>query len=124
MHSSVAPAVTIELDKPRKLIYDFEALEKIDEQLGQEITFKPTYKEENENETWEMSLDRPGKYLINPGSVGQPRDGDWRAGFAAFDSDTRKVKFFRVIYDVAKAQKRIRDAQLPERLAERLVHGR
>lgn len=91
---------------------------------NQEITFRPTYKEENENENWELALDRPGKYLINPGSVGQPRDGDWRAGFAIFDSDARKVKFFRVVYDVAKAQKRIRDAKLPERLAERLLHGR
>ena len=91
---------------------------------SQEITFRPTYHEENENESWELALDRPGKYLINPGSVGQPRDGDWRASFAIYDSEARKIKFFRVIYDVAKAQKRIRDANLPERLAERLVHGR
>jgi diadenosine tetraphosphatase ApaH/serine/threonine PP2A family protein phosphatase len=90
----------------------------------QEVTFRPTYEDENENETWELELDRPGKYLINPGSIGQPRDGDWRAGFATFDSDSKKVLFHRVVYDVAKAQKRIRDASLPERLAERLVHGR
>ena len=91
---------------------------------NQEITFHPKYKEENENEAWEFDLSRPGKYLINPGSVGQPRDGDWRAGFAVYDSDKRKVEFFRTVYDVAQAQKRIRDAQLPERLAERLLHGR
>jgi len=91
---------------------------------NQEITLHPSYKEENESESWELDLNRPGKYLINPGSVGQPRDGDWRAASAVFDSDARKVKFFRVVYDVAKAQKRIRDANLPERLADRLVHGR
>ncbi len=91
---------------------------------NQEITFRPKYEEENENERWEMSLDRPGKYLINPGSIGQPRDGDWRAGFAVYDSDAKKIEFHRVVYDVAKAQKRIRDAQLPERLADRLTHGR
>jgi predicted phosphodiesterase len=90
----------------------------------QEVTFRPAYEEDNENASWELSLDRPGKYLINPGSIGQPRDGDWRAGFAVYDSDTHKVTFYRAVYDVAKAQKRIRDAHLPERLAERLVHGR
>ncbi len=91
---------------------------------AQEITFHPKYNEENENESWALPLDRPGKYLINPGSVGQPRDGDWRAAFAVYDSDAKQVEFFRVVYDVAKAQKRIRDAQLPDRLADRLVHGR
>lgn len=91
---------------------------------NQEITFHPRYNEENENESWEFSLDRPGKYLINPGSVGQPRDGDWRAAFAVYDSDATKITFHRVVYDIAKAQKRIRDAKLPERLADRLVHGR
>lgn len=91
---------------------------------NQEITFHPKFKEENENENWDLDLSRPGKYLINPGSVGQPRDGDWRASFAVYDSEDKKITFYRVIYDIAKAQKRIRDAQLPERLAERLVHGR
>ena len=90
----------------------------------QEITFRPQFREENENEVWEMALDRPGKYLVNPGSVGQPRDGDWRAAFALYDSDAKRVQFHRVIYDIVKAQKRIREAQLPDRLAERLVHGR
>ena len=64
------------------------------------------------------------KYLINPGSVGQPRDGDWRAAFALFDSDRRVVTFHRVPYDVSTAQERIRDAELPERLAARLATGR
>jgi hypothetical protein len=41
-----------------------------------------------------------------------------------YDSDSRKVTFYRVVYDIALAQKRIREANLPERLADRLVHGR
>jgi predicted phosphodiesterase len=90
----------------------------------QDITFRPTFEDGDGNETWDLDLDRPGKYLINPGSIGQPRDGDWRASFAMFDSDAKKVTFHRVAYDVAKAQQRIRDAHLPERLAERLLHGR
>ena len=62
--------------------------------------------------------------MINPGSVGQPRDGDWRAAFALFDSESRKVTFWRVPYDVRSAQERILAAKLPERLATRLAAGR
>ena len=69
-------------------------------------------------------LDRAAHYFINPGSVGQPRDGDWRAGFAVFDSDAHNVTFYRVPYDVKSAQKRILEAGLPERLATRLTQGR
>ncbi len=72
----------------------------------------------------ELQLNRKGRYLINPGSAGQPRDGDWRAAFAIFDSDRQAVDFFRVPYDVPSAQRRILDAGLPERLANRLVLGR
>jgi diadenosine tetraphosphatase ApaH/serine/threonine PP2A family protein phosphatase len=64
------------------------------------------------------------RYLINPGSVGQPRDGDWRAGFAIYDSERHTVAFHRVPYDVKLTQQRIRDAHLPERLAMRLAEGR
>lgn len=64
------------------------------------------------------------KYLVNPGSLGQPRDGDWRAGFAIFDSGQHTVTFHRVPYDVKQAQQRIRDAHLPDRLATRLGEGR
>jgi len=70
----------------------------------------------------------PGeRYLINPGSVGQPRDSDWRAAFAVFEHDggpLASVTFYRVPYDVRKAQERILSAQLPERLAARLQLGR
>jgi predicted phosphodiesterase len=91
---------------------------------SQEATFRPEFDENGEVVTYEYPLERNGKYLINPGSVGQPRDGDWRAAFAIYDSDERVVSFLRVKYDVEKAQQRIREAALPERLADRLSLGR
>jgi predicted phosphodiesterase len=67
----------------------------------------------------------PGtRHLINPGSVGQPRDRDWRAAFAILDSDASEVTFYRVPYDLVAAQGRILMAGLPERLASRLREGR
>jgi diadenosine tetraphosphatase ApaH/serine/threonine PP2A family protein phosphatase len=63
-------------------------------------------------------------YLINPGSVGQPRDGDWRAAFAMYDDTRHEITFFRVPYDVKSAQKKIQEAGLPERLSTRLSQGR
>jgi diadenosine tetraphosphatase ApaH/serine/threonine PP2A family protein phosphatase len=65
-----------------------------------------------------------GHYLINPGSVGQPRDGDPRAGFAVYDAATKVVEIHRVAYPVERTQARIRDAGLPEALAQRLMVGR
>jgi len=64
------------------------------------------------------------RYLLNPGSVGQPRDGDWRAAFAVYDDATREVTFRRVPYDLAAAQERILRSGLPPRLAHRLAQGR
>jgi diadenosine tetraphosphatase ApaH/serine/threonine PP2A family protein phosphatase len=64
------------------------------------------------------------RYLINPGSVGQPRDGDWRAAFAVYDSEDRIVIFYRVPYNLKRAQDRILAANLPQRLATRLAAGR
>ncbi|MFB3814959.1 MAG: metallophosphoesterase [Terriglobales bacterium] len=75
-------------------------------------------------DTSALALHPRARYMINPGSVGQPRDGDWRAGFAVFESDPLTVTFFRVPYDVKRAQQRILEAQLPERLASRLTIGR
>ena len=82
-----------------------------------------------ENLEWVKALPQgpikpEAKYLINPGSIGQPRDGDWRAAFAVFDTSDYKIIFQRVAYDVAGAQKRIYDAGLPDRLATRLSDGR
>lgn len=67
----------------------------------------------------------PGKkYLVNAGSVGQPRDGNPQAAFCIFDTDARAVEICRVPYDIRAAQEKIREAGLPESLAERLSVGK
>lgn len=71
-----------------------------------------------------MILSETARYLVNPGSVGQPRDGDWRAGLALVDSDRREVTVYRVPYPVEQAQARILAEGLPEVLAHRLALGR
>lgn len=62
-------------------------------------------------------------YLINPGSVGQPRDGDPRAAYALYSPEERTVEFRRVAYDVDRAAAKIRAAGLPDFLAARLHEG-
>jgi predicted phosphodiesterase len=64
------------------------------------------------------------RYLLNPGSIGQPRDGDPRAGFAIADLEQDVVEFWRVTYDIAAVQSRMRAARLPEALVQRLSLGR
>jgi predicted phosphodiesterase len=64
------------------------------------------------------------QWLINPGSVGQPRDGDPRAAYAIVDTGAHVVELYRQVYDIAEAQRRIRAAHLPELLATRLGEGR
>ena len=64
-----------------------------------------------------------GEWLLNPGSVGQPRDGDPRAAWMEFDLETLTATYHRVQYDVEAAGARIRAAGLPEGLAERLRYG-
>lgn len=71
-----------------------------------------------------LEIDSACAYLINPGSVGQPRDGDPRAGYILFDSDAGRVDYYRVPYDIAGAQRKIREAGLPAILADRLAVGR
>lgn len=68
-------------------------------------------------------LDPENLYLINPGSVGQPRQQDNRARFLLFDTDREIISFRAVPYDIAKAQKKILRAHLPEYLALRLQDG-
>ncbi len=81
---------------------------------------------QNANDPEQFTIDVPigSRHLINPGSVGQPRDNDWRAGFAIYNNADERVTFFRIPYDVAAAQQAIRNAKLPERLASRLSTGR
>lgn len=73
--------------------------------------------------TNEIELKTDSKYLINPGSVGQPRDRNTLAACAVYQSDHNKITFYRLEYDVKKAQEKIRDAGLPRSLADRLSIG-
>ena len=63
------------------------------------------------------------RYLINPGSIGQPRDRNPAASFAFYDSAERVVTFERVNYDVEKTREKIYRAGLPGMLGDRLVIG-
>ena len=71
-----------------------------------------------------IGLDTGAAYLINPGSVGQPRDGDPRAAYAIFDSKSREVALRRVPYDHLKTERKIVAAGLPLKLGIRLAFGR
>jgi predicted phosphodiesterase len=71
-----------------------------------------------------MEIDPDCAYMLNPGSVGQPRDGDPRAAYCVYDCDTHLVTYHRVVYDVNAAQQKIHSAGLPTILADRLAVGR
>ena len=71
-----------------------------------------------------FKLDAAKKYFINVGAVGQPRDNNPKAAYVIYDIDAQTIELRRLDYDIAAAQKKIRDASLPERLAERLAYGR
>jgi predicted phosphodiesterase len=71
-----------------------------------------------------LRIEPPHRYLLNPGSVGQPRDSDPRAGFAIADLEHQTVEFWRVEYDISAVQQRMRKAGLPEALVQRLMVGR
>jgi diadenosine tetraphosphatase ApaH/serine/threonine PP2A family protein phosphatase len=64
------------------------------------------------------------RYIINPGSVGQPRDGDPRAAYAIWDTKAQTIRFNRVEYDIEATQRKMLTAGLPDLLAERLLFGR
>jgi diadenosine tetraphosphatase ApaH/serine/threonine PP2A family protein phosphatase len=64
-----------------------------------------------------------GRYILNPGSVGQPRDGDSRAAYALLDTETLTWEYRRVAYDIAETQRRMRAAGLPQRSILRLDQG-
>jgi diadenosine tetraphosphatase ApaH/serine/threonine PP2A family protein phosphatase len=67
----------------------------------------------------------PGrKYFINVGSIGQPRDGNPKAAYVVYDLNEQSIELRRLDYDIGKAQKKILDAGLPPRLAERLAYGK
>jgi diadenosine tetraphosphatase ApaH/serine/threonine PP2A family protein phosphatase len=70
-----------------------------------------------------IKLDANTRYLINPGSIGQPRDKNPASSFIIFDSGKREINFIRFAYEVKTTQKKIREAGLPELLASRLESG-
>jgi diadenosine tetraphosphatase ApaH/serine/threonine PP2A family protein phosphatase len=85
---------------------------------------RPVYTTKDEAEEIVIDVPLGTRHLINPGSVGQPRDHDWRAAFAIYDDIAERVTFYRIPYDVERAQKAILAAKLPERLATRLSSGK
>ena len=72
----------------------------------------------------DMTIAQGNRYIVNVGSVGQPRDNDPRAAYALWDVDARRVTVRRVGYDVAATRRKIATAGLPRYLADRLVVGR
>ncbi len=81
----------------------------------------PAVRSRESESTWQLEPDT--MYMVNPGSVGQPRDGDPRAAYAIYDSDRKIVSLRRVAYPVEKTAAEIRAAGLPEVLAFRLFQG-
>ena len=71
-----------------------------------------------------LPLEDGAHYLINPGSVGQSRDGDWRAAFAVLDEEQRQVEYYRAPYELPITQAKMRKAGLPDPLIRRLELGR
>ena len=72
----------------------------------------------------EVEIEEGFKYLINIGSVGQPRDGDNRACYLIYDDQTKKAKLKRVSYDIKKTQTKMKKAKLPQFLIDRLSFGK
>ncbi len=70
-----------------------------------------------------LNLEESHRYIINEGSIGQPRDGDPDSCYAVYDSEKKQVELIRIAYDIAKVQQKIIAAGLPSRLAERLAVG-
>ena len=71
-----------------------------------------------------LKIEKGKRYIVNDGSVGQPRDGDARACCCIYDEEASTIEFHRLSYDVVAAQKKIRQAGLPAVLADRLSVGR
>jgi diadenosine tetraphosphatase ApaH/serine/threonine PP2A family protein phosphatase len=71
-----------------------------------------------------VPLQRGVQYLVHVGSIGQPRDGDPRAGYGVLDADARELRLYRVAYPVEETQRKIIAAGLPMSLANRLALGR
>ena len=70
-----------------------------------------------------MELEDNKRYIVNVGSIGQPRDRDYRASLVIYDSDTKTIELKRVEYDFRRTQEKILKSGLPESLAWRLAEG-
>lgn len=81
-------------------------------------------KHEGEQPYSKVTIEAGATYMLNPGSIGQPRDGDTRAAFAIADLPNNSVEFWRVAYDIGAVQKRMAASGLPEPLILRLSFGR
>jgi diadenosine tetraphosphatase ApaH/serine/threonine PP2A family protein phosphatase len=84
----------------------------------------PAHKSAKGKQSIKLELKPNTKYMVNPGSIGQPRDSDPRAAFLLYDTEENAITFYRVPYDIERAQQKIISAGLPERLATRLAEGR
>lgn len=92
---------------------------------GEQVhTVEPLYNSDDEADEYELPLRSGFQYLLNPGSLGQPRDGDWRAAYAMYDDERELFTWHRAPYDIGKTQRSIRRAGLPDFLADRLRLGR
>ena len=76
-----------------------------------------------ESEDVDVQLDNASLWLVNPGSVGQPRDGDPRASFVTYDDHKKVVSYHRIDYDVPKSSRKVVNAGLPPQLGQRLLLG-
>jgi diadenosine tetraphosphatase ApaH/serine/threonine PP2A family protein phosphatase len=81
-------------------------------------------KTDPKSDSFALKLSDGVTYYLNPGSVGQPRDGDARAAYVLYEPEGRVVNFVRCPYDYARTQMKIREAGLPDILADRLASGR
>jgi len=87
------------------------------------LTFIEKGKQLAVTRTEKLALKEGSRYIVNVGSVGQPRDGDSRAAYGVYDSEAGSVEIRRVGYDLVRAAEKIRKAGLPELLADRLFEG-
>ena len=88
--------------------------------ICQETVGSPTFRQFTEDQVFSLGRER---LIINPGCVGQPRDRDPRPSYAIYDSDAATVERHRVNYSMSVTQRKMREANLPEYLIERLDHG-
>ena len=127
VHSSLhSPESWRYLSAPSDTHIDFQIMEDEILFIGHthvQVLFKDTGENVEMLLPGEIPLDAGKKYIINPGSVGQPRDRDPRAAFMIYDSDRKHVQSLRVEYDIEKAKSKILKAGLPDILATRLSRG-